>query len=83
LREGDNETTCDKLIKSKLNSNKHQQGTWREDLHHIAKNCSRSLNNCVISFLKDYILITVALGGIYHVYTHFVALIKTKNPLFY
>ena len=36
LREGDNETTCDKLMKSKWNSNEHQQGTWREDLHHMA-----------------------------------------------
>jgi len=36
LREGDNATTCDKLMKSKWNSNKHQQGTWREDLHHLA-----------------------------------------------
>ena len=37
LREGDNGTTCDKLMKSKCNSNEHQQGTWREDLHHMAK----------------------------------------------
>ena len=37
LREGDNETTRDKLMKSKLNSNERQQGTWREDSHHIAK----------------------------------------------
>ena len=37
LREGDNETTRDKLMKSKWNSNEHQQGTWREDLHHMAK----------------------------------------------
>ena len=37
LREGDNETTRDKLMKSKWNSNDHQQGTWREDLHHMAK----------------------------------------------
>ena len=37
LREGDIETTRDKLMKSKWNSNKHQQGTWWEDLHHIAK----------------------------------------------
>ena len=37
LREGDNKTTWDKLIKSKWNSNEHQQWTWREDLHHMAK----------------------------------------------
>ena len=37
LREGDNETTRDKLMKSKWNSNDHQQGTCREDLHHMAK----------------------------------------------
>jgi len=37
LREGDNEATHDKLMKSKWNSNEHQQGTWREDLHHMAK----------------------------------------------
>ncbi len=37
LREGDNETTCDKLMKSKWNSNELQQETWREDLHHMAK----------------------------------------------
>ncbi len=83
LREGDNETTRDELMKSKWNSNKHQQGTWREGLASYGKNCSRSLNNCVISFSNNYILITVALGGIYHAHTHFVALIKTKNPSFY
>ena len=37
LREVDNETTRDELMKSKWNSNEHQQGTWREDLHHMAK----------------------------------------------
>ena len=37
LREGDNETTRDKLMKSKWNSNEYQQGTWLEDLHHMAK----------------------------------------------
>ena len=42
LREGDNETTSDKLMKSKWNSNKHQQGTWREDLHHMAKSLGSS-----------------------------------------
>ncbi len=42
LREGDNETTSDKLMKSKWNSNKHQQGTWREDLHHMAKSSGSS-----------------------------------------
>jgi len=36
LREGDNETTRNKWMKSKWNSNEHQQGTWREDLHHMA-----------------------------------------------
>ena len=36
-REGDNGTTRDKLMKSKWNSNEHQQGTWREDLHRMAK----------------------------------------------
>jgi len=36
LGEGDNETTRNKLMKSKWNSNEHQQGTWREDLHHMA-----------------------------------------------
>jgi hypothetical protein len=41
LREGDNETTHDKLMKSKWNSNKHQQGTWREDLHHMAKTAEK------------------------------------------
>jgi hypothetical protein len=41
LREGHNEPTSDKLMKSKWNSNEHQQGTWREDLHHMAKS-SRS-----------------------------------------
>jgi hypothetical protein len=37
LREGDNAKTRDKLMKSKWNSNEHQQGMWREDLHHMAK----------------------------------------------
>ena len=38
LREGDNETTRDKLMKSKWNSNEHQQGTCWEDSHrHMAK----------------------------------------------
>ncbi len=32
-----NKTTHDKLMKSKWNSNEHQQGTWREDLQHMAK----------------------------------------------
>ncbi len=37
MREGDNETTRDKLMKSKWNPNEHKQGTWQEDLHHTAK----------------------------------------------
>ena len=37
LRERDNETTRNKLMKSKWNFNEHQQGTWREDVHHMAK----------------------------------------------
>ena len=37
LREGDREVTRDKLMRSKWNSNKHEQGTWRENLHHMAK----------------------------------------------
>ncbi len=34
LREGDWEITRDKLMRSKWNSNEHQQGTWQETLHH-------------------------------------------------
>ncbi len=37
LRVGDSETSRDKLMRSKWNSNEHDQGTWRENLHHMAK----------------------------------------------
>ena len=37
LREGDSETSRDKLMRSKWNSSEHEQGTWRENLHHMAK----------------------------------------------
>ena len=39
LREGNCETSRDTLMrsKSKWNSNEHAQGTWRENLHHMAK----------------------------------------------
>ncbi len=37
LREGDREESQDKLMRSMWNSNKHKQGTWQENLHHMAK----------------------------------------------
>ncbi len=37
LREGDREITQDKLMRLKWNSNEHQQGTWRENLHHMVQ----------------------------------------------
>ncbi len=37
LREGDREITQDKLMRSKRNSNEHQQGTRRENLHHMVQ----------------------------------------------
>ncbi len=37
MREGDREVSQDKLMWSKWNSNKHKQGTWQENLHHMAK----------------------------------------------
>jgi hypothetical protein len=37
LKEGDREISQDKLMRSKWNSNEHKQGTWLEDLHHMAK----------------------------------------------
>jgi hypothetical protein len=37
LREGDREVSGDKLMQSKWNFNKHEQGTWQENLHHMAK----------------------------------------------
>jgi hypothetical protein len=37
LREGDSETSRDKLMKSKWNPSEHEQGTWRENLHHMVK----------------------------------------------
>ncbi len=37
LREGDREITWDELMRSKWNSNEHQQGTWRENLHHMVQ----------------------------------------------
>ncbi len=37
LREGDREVSQDKLMRSKWNSNGHKQGTWWENLHHMAK----------------------------------------------
>ena len=43
LREGDREELQDKLMRSKWNSNKHEQGTWQENLHHMAKNFRRSI----------------------------------------
>ena len=37
LRVGDSETSWDKLMRSKMNSNEHEQLSWRENLHHMAK----------------------------------------------
>jgi hypothetical protein len=37
LKEGDREISQEKLMRSKWNSNEHEQETWREDLHHMAK----------------------------------------------
>jgi hypothetical protein len=37
LREGDREVSRDKLMRSKWNSSKHEQGTWQKNLHHMAK----------------------------------------------
>ncbi len=37
LREGDREVSQDKLMRLNWNSNKHKQGTWRENLHHMTK----------------------------------------------
>ena len=37
LREGDREVSRDTLMRSKWNSNEHEQGTWRENLPHMAK----------------------------------------------
>jgi len=34
-REGDSETSRDKLMRSKWNSSEHKQGTWRENLNHM------------------------------------------------
>ena len=36
LREGDSETSWNKLMRSKRNSNEHEQGTWQENLHYMA-----------------------------------------------
>jgi hypothetical protein len=44
------------------------------------QNGGKSQNNCVISLLNDYLLITVGLGiGRYDVYAHFVAWVHTKK----
>ena len=37
LREGDSETSRDKLMRSKWNSSEDEQGTWHENLHHMVK----------------------------------------------
>jgi hypothetical protein len=37
LREGDREVSLDKLMRSKWNSKEHEEGTWQENLHHMAK----------------------------------------------
>jgi hypothetical protein len=37
LREGDRKVSRDKLMWSKWNSNEQEQGTWQENLHHMAK----------------------------------------------
>ena len=37
LRKGDSETSWNKLMKSKRNSNEHEQGTWWENLHYMAE----------------------------------------------
>jgi hypothetical protein len=37
MRERDREISQDKLMWLKWNSNEHVQGTWQEDLHHMAK----------------------------------------------
>jgi hypothetical protein len=37
LREGDREVSQDKLMQSKWNSNEHEHGTWRENLHQMTK----------------------------------------------
>ena len=35
LREGDSETSWDKLMRSKRKTNKHEQQTRQENLHHM------------------------------------------------
>ncbi len=37
-RDREREVSQDKLMRSKWISNKHEQGTWQENLHHMAKN---------------------------------------------
>ncbi len=34
---GRREVSRDKLMRSKWNSNEHEQGTWQENLHYMAK----------------------------------------------
>ena len=36
LRVGDSETSRDKLTRVNWNLNEHEQGTWWENLHHMA-----------------------------------------------
>jgi hypothetical protein len=38
LRDEDRDVSGDKLMRSTWNSNKHEQGTWQENLHHMTKN---------------------------------------------
>jgi hypothetical protein len=45
LRDGDREVSQDKLMRLEWNSNKHKQGTWRENLHHMAKTAEDLYNN--------------------------------------
>ena len=64
LREGDSETSRDKLMRSKGNSSEHKQGTLRENLHHIMVKTVEDLSwdtivkslFIVFSWIRNYIV---------------------------
>ena len=64
LKEGDSETSRDKLMRSKGNSSEHKQGTLRENLHHIMVKTVEDLSwdtivkslFIVFSWIRNYIV---------------------------
>ena len=82
LREGDSETSRDKLMRSKWNSSEHEQGTWRENLHHMVKTVEDLW--IIMGYHCEVTVFSFQLDKVLHsVYEHFKSWIYIKSPSFY